>query len=167
VAAADDPGRHALGGGELPVLIHPRPATEADLCLIEALVTSAYEKYVVRIGRKPKPMLTNYRVALAEHQLWVCEQERGLVAVLELIAANSYLLIENVAVSPMFQRSGLGRNLLAFAESEAKRQGFSEVRLYTNERFAGNVTLYSSVGYRETHRESFKDTNVVHMAKAV
>jgi N-acetylglutamate synthase-like GNAT family acetyltransferase len=145
----------------------PRPATESDLASIEALVSSAYEKYVARIGRKPKPMLANYRVALAEHQLWVCEGEQGLVAVLELIPAKNHLLIENVAVSPALQRSGLGRSLVAFAENEARRQDFSEVQLYTNEQFAGNVALYSRLGYRETHREPFQGTNVIHMAKAI
>src|ERR1700742_2967613 len=147
--------------------VSPRLATEADLAPIEALVFSAYEKYVALIGRKPMPMLANYRVALAEHQLWVCEREGSLVAVLELIPGAGHLLIENVAVNPVFQRCGLGRTLVAFAEGEARRQGFSEVRLYTNELFAGNVALYSRLGYRETHREAFKGANVIHMAKAI
>ena len=52
-----------------------RPAAEPDAGPIEALVTAAYEKYVAIIGRKPKPMLANYRRALLQHQFWVYERE--------------------------------------------------------------------------------------------
>ena len=144
-----------------------RPATEADIGQIEALVSAAYEKYIARIGRKPKPMVADYHVALVAHKLWVCDGEQGLTAVLELILMDTYLLIENVAVSPVFQRHGLGTKLVAFAESEALRHGFPEVRLYTNEMFTENIALYSKLGYRETHREPFGGTAVVHMVKLV
>jgi N-acetylglutamate synthase-like GNAT family acetyltransferase len=144
-----------------------RAATQADLEQIEVLVSAAYEKYIPLIGRKPKPMLANYRLAIAQHQFWVYEQESKLAAVVELIPSENHMLLENVAVHPSFQRSGIGRALIAFAEVEAKRQGFSQVRLYTNELFAGNVGLYSWLGYRETHRETFHGTNVVHMVKAL
>ncbi len=144
-----------------------RPANEGDLPTIKELVFAAYEKYISRIGRKPKPMLADYRVALTRHQLWVHEGESGLVAVLELIPTKDHLLVENVAVHPLFQRAGLGQRLLAFAEAEAKRQGYTEIRLYTNELFTGNAALYSRLGYHETHREVLQSTNVIHMAKPV
>ena len=145
-----------------------RPAGESDATAIEALVSAAYEKHVAIIGRKPKPMLANYRCALLQHQFWVYERENELAAVLELIPnEEGYMLLENVAVHPSFQRAGLGQALVAVAEREAKQHGFFEVRLYTNERFAGNVALYSRLGYRETHREVFQGSNVVHMAKTI
>ena len=75
--------------GERHVTQNPRMATEADLVAIEALVASAYEKYIVRIGRKPKPMVADYRNALAHHDLWVLEQNQSLIAVLELILTPS------------------------------------------------------------------------------
>jgi N-acetylglutamate synthase-like GNAT family acetyltransferase len=145
----------------------PRKATEADLADIEALVSSAYEKYVVRIGRKPKPMVADYRKALAHHELWVLEHDQSLIAVLELIANPEHLLIENIAVSPRCQGSGIGRRLMQFAESEARRRGYREIRLYTNERFTENITIYSKLGYRETRREQLPEAVVVHMAKSV
>ena len=144
-----------------------RPAVEGDLGRIEELVSAAYGKYVARIGRKPKPMLANYHAALTEHQLWVVDREQRLAAVLELIPGDDHLLVENVAVNPEFQRTGIGQRLIAFAEAEAKRQGFSLVRLYTNALFTENIALYSSLGFRETHREPLQGTTVVHMAKAV
>ena len=145
----------------------PRRATEADLIDIEALVSSAYEKYIVRIGRKPKPMVADYRNALANHELWVLERDQSLIAVLELISNPGHLLIENIAVSPRCQGSGIGRQLMLFAESEAKRLGYREIRLYTNERFTENIPIYSKLGYRETRREQLPEALVIHMAKAV
>jgi hypothetical protein len=56
----------------------PRKATEADLAAIEALISSAYEKYIVRIGRKPKPMVADYRKALADHEICVLEHDQSL-----------------------------------------------------------------------------------------
>jgi len=145
----------------------PRKATEADLAAIEALVSSAYEKYIVRIGRKPKPMVADYRKALADHEIWVLEHDQSLIAVLELIANPGHLLVENIAVIPQCQGSGIGRHLMLFAECEAKRQGRGEIRLYTNERFTENIAIYSRLGYRETHREQIPGTVVVHMSKPV
>lgn len=149
-------------------MLHPpRRATEADLSAVEALVAAAYGQYVSRIGRRPRPMLANYRNAIASHSFWLVEREQGLAGLIELIAADDHLLIENVAVSPAFQRSGIGRALIAFAELEAQRQGYAEVRLYTNALFTENLALYSRLGYRETHREQLHDTCIVHMAKTV
>ena len=86
---------------------------------------------------------------------------------LELVAQETSLLIQNVAVAPMQQRGGLGRRLMAFAEDEARRQGYAEVRLYTNEKFIASLGFYRSLGYRETHREPLGGSELVHMVKAV
>jgi hypothetical protein len=48
--------------------------------------------------------------------------------------------------------SGLGRRLLAFAEAEALRRGYREIRLYTHQTMVENQRLYASIGYEETGR---------------
>jgi len=152
----------------MPMTRDLRPAVAADLDGIEALVGAAYGKYVPRIGRKPRPMLADYRAALVEHQLWVIERDQCLAGVLELIPGDGHLMIENVAVTPEFQRRGIGRKLIAFAEGEARRQGFSVLRLYTNAFFTENIALYLGLGFREIQREPLENgTTVVHMAKPV
>lgn len=142
-----------------------RRARSDDVTAISELVSKAYGKYVERIGRKPKPMTADYRLAVAEHQLWVFEFQGEVGAVIELVPCTGYLLIENVAVDPKRQGAGVGKALLGFAETEALRQGFPEVRLYTNARFAENLVIYGKIGYRETHREQIGATEAVHMAK--
>src|SRR5262249_44062714 len=50
------------------------------------------------------------------------------------------------------QGLGLGRRLLAFAEAEALRRGYREIRLYTHQTMVENQRLYASIGYEETGR---------------
>jgi GNAT superfamily N-acetyltransferase len=144
-----------------------RRATCEDVESIRQLVSHAYGKYVERIGRKPKPMLADYLAAVEEHQLWVAHDRELLEGILELIARDDHLLIENIAVAPKRQRSGIGKALLQFAEQEARRQNFGELRLYTNARFTENLAIYAKVGFHETRRERIGPTEVVHMSKLV
>ena len=44
------------------------------------------------------------------------------------------------------------RQLVAFAESEARRRGYDEIRLYTHVVMADNVAYYERLGWEETHR---------------
>ena len=77
------------------------------------------------------------------------------------------MLIENVAVDPRWQREGLGRRLMAFAEDEARRRSLATMLLYTNERMVENIALYTRLGYLETERRpsAAGDSTIVYMAK--
>ncbi|MBV9833336.1 MAG: GNAT family N-acetyltransferase [Alphaproteobacteria bacterium] len=99
------------------------------------------------IGREPKPMTADYDKAVREHMVFVVEAPGRLDAALELIPATDHLLIENVAVAPTAQGRGLGTQLMAVAERVARDLGVSEIRLYTNARFAENIALYEKLGY--------------------
>jgi len=144
----------------------PRRATAVDAPAIAALVDRAYEKYVKRIGQKPNPMLEDYAAAVATHDVWVIDAPDGAIAaVLVLIPEADVLLLDNVAVDPARQGKGFGKALLAFAEDEARRQGFSALRLYTNENMTENIALYTRYGYRKTGRGKRRGLNVVYMRK--
>jgi ribosomal protein S18 acetylase RimI-like enzyme len=142
-----------------------RRARPEDAAPIAALVNRAYAKYVPRIGRKPSPMLADYPDSIRRHDVWVVESEGAIVAALVLIPETDILLIENIAVDPTHQQGGLGRRLMAFAESEALRQGYAAIRLYTNEKMTENIAFYGRLGYRETGREVRREFHVVHMRK--
>jgi GNAT superfamily N-acetyltransferase len=62
----------------------------------------------------------------------VIEERAVIAAIIVLLPAPNYLLLDNIAVSPSRQGLGLGRQLLAFAEAEALRRGYREIRLYTH-----------------------------------
>jgi ribosomal protein S18 acetylase RimI-like enzyme len=130
-----------------------RRAVAADAPAIRVLVRAAYQHYVARIGREPMPMTADYDRAVVAHQIWLLDDANGLAAVLELKpCGGGELSIENIAVHPSRQKSGIGRRLMAFAEEEARRQGCDRVTLYTNEKMVENIALYTRLGYVETER---------------
>jgi len=131
---------------------HIRPAVAADVPRIEAIVETAYAKYVARIGKKPGPMLDDYRARVAQGNAWVAEVDGAVVGLLVLLPEPGYLLLDNVAVAPEAHGKGVGRALIAFAEDETRRRGHAEIRLYTHEKMVENIAMYPRLGYEETHR---------------
>ncbi|GGC44271.1 N-acetyltransferase GCN5 [Siccirubricoccus deserti] len=144
-----------------------RPATPADADAIRALTREAYAKWVPVIGREPKPMTADYAAAVRRHRIDLLHLDGRLAALIEMIPGTDHLLIENVAVAPAYQGSGLGRRLLAHAEALAASLGHAEIRLYTNSLFAENLRLYRRLGYRTDREEVFPGGTVVHMSKPV
>jgi ribosomal protein S18 acetylase RimI-like enzyme len=142
-----------------------RPATAADIPAIAEIVDQAYRPYIDRIGRPPGPMLDDYAARLSEGAVWVLEEGAEIVAIIVLVPAPNYLLLDNIAVSPTRQGLGLGRRLLAFAEDEALRRGYSEIRLYTHQTMVENQRLYAAIGYEETGRGSEAGYDRVFMRK--
>ena len=126
-----------------------RPADAADLAAIERIVAAAYTKYIERIGKKPGPMLDDYAALIRAHALWVTEDLSGLIV---LLPEPDHLLLDNIAVDPALQGRGVGRALMHFAEAEAQRRAFPELRLYTHETMTENIALYSRTGWDETGR---------------
>src|SRR5262252_3164255 len=129
-----------------------RAATATDASTIVEVVDRAYRHYISRIGKPPGPMLDDYVARVAEGVVWVLEEGAAITAIIVLLSAPDYLLLDNIAVSPARQGLGLGRRLLAFAEAEALRRGYREIRLYTHQKMVENQRLYASIGYEETGR---------------
>jgi ribosomal protein S18 acetylase RimI-like enzyme len=144
-----------------------RPATTSDVSAIEQVIDRAYRPYISRIGKPPGPMLDDYAARVSQHAVWVVEEAGSIVAVLVLLPKPDHLLLDNVAVAPARQRSGLGRRLLAFAEAEAMRCGYREIRLYTHQAMTENQRLYASIGYEETERGVEAGYERVFMCKRV
>ena len=144
-----------------------RRATDPDVAAIRALVDAAYRDYTPLLGRTPTPMLTDFAAAVRDHDVWVLDSGRQLIGVLELIARSDHLWVDNVAIDPAFQGRGLGRRLLGFADDEARRLDLPAIGLLTNERYVANIAMYERYGYRETHREPYRGTDLVHFRKTL
>jgi ribosomal protein S18 acetylase RimI-like enzyme len=129
-----------------------QPASEADVPAIRAVVEAAYSKWIPLIGRKPMPMTADYAALVAAGTVRVLRDGAAVIGVLVLVDEPDHLLLENVCVAPERQGQGIGLRLLEFTEAEARRRGYSEVRLYTNVKFEANIALYRRHGYEETHR---------------
>jgi ribosomal protein S18 acetylase RimI-like enzyme len=142
-----------------------RAATAADVPAIADVVDQAYRHYIARIGRPPGPMLDDYAARVLEGVVWVLEEGSVIAGIIVLLPATDYLLLDNIAVSPARQGSGLGRRLLAFTEAEALRRGYREIRLYTHQTMVENQRLYASIGYEETGRGTEAGYDRVFMRK--
>jgi len=129
-------------------------ATAADCAAVIGCVHAAYAGYVELIGRRPAPMDADYADLIARGDVYVLRAplDGGLYGVLVMRPEQGALFIENVAVDPRHQHQGFGRQLMAFAEDQARRLGLPEVRLYTHERMTENIAFYSRLGYDEVER---------------
>lgn len=157
-------GRFDSRFDENPVMPVIRPATAHDLQKVKAVVHAAYIGYVAINGKKPGPMLDDYAALIAQGHVHVLD-DGGVVGVLVLLPETGGMLLDNVAVDPSAQGKGYGRLLLAFAEDEARRAGFTRIRLYTQVIMIRNIALYARLGYTETHRGEEKGLSRVYMQK--
>jgi ribosomal protein S18 acetylase RimI-like enzyme len=126
-----------------------RRAEAGDAAAVRELSRLAYAKWVPLIQREPLPMTADYEKAVISHMIDLHEEDGALVALIETVAMDDHLLIENIAVHPGHQGKGLGDALLAHAET----LNFEETRLYTNEAFVSNIAFYERRGYLIFSRE--------------
>jgi ribosomal protein S18 acetylase RimI-like enzyme len=129
-----------------------RAATAADVSVIGQIVEQAYRHYISRIGKPPGPMLDDYAARVLEGVVWVIAEGSAVAGIIVLLPRPEYLLLDNIAVAPARQGSGLGRQLLAFAEAEAMRRDYREIRLYTHQTMTENQRFYATIGYKEIGR---------------
>ena len=129
-----------------------RPARLGDLDSVERCADAAYRLYVSRIGKKPAPMVADFRAQIEAGQVHVIEVEAAVAGFIVLYRRRDHIHIENVAVFPTQQGKGLGRTLLSFAEEEARRRNLSTIELYTNVKMTENLELYPKLGYEEIDR---------------
>ncbi len=68
-------------------------------------------------------MGVDYAAVVRDRVVWVAEERATLVGVLVFQLLDDHLLIENLAVAPRAQRTGLGARLLGVAELAARDAG--------------------------------------------
>jgi GNAT superfamily N-acetyltransferase len=145
-----------------------RRATPADANAVRDLSRAAYAKWVPLIGREPLPMTADYDRAIANHIIDLLEDDGQLLALIEMIEQEDHLLVENIAVRPDQQGTGLGDWLLGHAEGIARSLNLEEMRLYTNAAFTSNVAFYEKRGYEEYKRGAIvPGTTTVFMRKRI
>lgn len=143
----------------------PRQATEADLPSIQRVIAAAYGKYLSRMDKPPARLSRDYRAAVHAGAVWVAG--RPVTGVISLTPTPDVILIENVAVHPARQGTGLGRRLMEFAEQQARQRRIRRLALYTNELMTENRALYAYLGYRETERRVEDGYRRIYMEKVL
>jgi GNAT superfamily N-acetyltransferase len=142
-----------------------RPADLSDAPEVADLVKAAYRHYIERIGRSPRPMTEDYVAVIRDRQVTVAESLASIVGVIVLDRTDEGFLVDNVAVRPSHQGTGLGKLLLDLAETEARKAGFDSIYLSTHEKMKENRTLYSRRGYVQFEPHLDSPPFVVYMRK--
>jgi ribosomal protein S18 acetylase RimI-like enzyme len=142
-----------------------RPATAADVPSITELVRAAYAHYVPRLGEPPRPMTEDYAEVVRTHRVIVAERSGRIVGLVVLGTSDEGFFVDNVAVDPSHQGTGVGKALLERAESDARSSGFDSIYLFTHERMTENLSLYSRIGYVEYDRRLHGGSRIVYLRK--
>jgi ribosomal protein S18 acetylase RimI-like enzyme len=142
-----------------------RRATAADVSRLEEVVQAAYGHYVARLGGPPRPMTDDYADVVSNQHVTVAERGGEIVGLIVLMVSDGGFFVDNVAVDPSHQGSGVGRALLEHAEVEARRAGFDSICLYTHEKMTENLAYYSRIGYVEYDRRRHGWARLVYMRK--
>jgi ribosomal protein S18 acetylase RimI-like enzyme len=145
----------------MPPLI--RKARAEDVVLIGAIARAAYFKYLPRIGREPAPMVADFAAEIAADRVVVIGTAGAVDGYMIAWPENDSYFIDNIAVDPLQQGKGLGRQLMDHAVDEAKRHHLSAIRLYTNEAMTENLSMYARMGFVETHRAMEEGFDRVYM----
>lgn len=140
-----------------------RRARPEDAALLREITREAYARWVAPLGREPAPMGDDFEARAASGQGWLLGDDA--LCILEETPGG--MVLENVAVRPSAQGRGLGRQLIAFAEKEARSRGHQTLRLYTNAKMEPNIALYERLGFAETRREETEFGTRVHLEKAL
>lgn len=131
-----------------------RKAVANDVPMIEACAEAAYAKYVDRMGQRPDPMDEDYSDAVRRGRLFIFCGEDTISGFVVFYERGDHLHLENLAVHPKNQRSGVGKSLIDFVEECALRGGFRAIELYTNASMVENIEWYRTIGFSEIARRS-------------
>ncbi|WP_282701545.1 GNAT family N-acetyltransferase [Streptomyces sp. CC219B] len=140
-----------------------RRAGAEDVPAVKAVTDAAYRHYIERIGQVPQPMERDHAAYVAAGRVFVTgEPVVGLVVV---EAYDDHLYVDNIAVHPDAQGTGVGRRLLEFVDAHARALGLPEVRLCTNAKMWENQKIYPRFGYEVVERRVDGPYDRVHYRK--
>jgi ribosomal protein S18 acetylase RimI-like enzyme len=152
---------------ERHVMAAIRAARRSDLADVQACIRAAFGPYVGAIGKPPAPMLADYRALITEGRVHLAPADRAVAGLIVLEPKLDQLFIDVLAVRPELQRHGIGRALMAFAETMAQQRALAEVSLYTHVLMTAALAFYERLGYRETARLVEDGYARVYLAKSL
>lgn len=129
-----------------------REATPADLYAVQRIAEAAFAPFVEAIGKKPAPMVADFARLIDKGLVEVSVTARGVDGYCVSYPKGAGWHVENLAIAPKAQGSGVGRKLMQDAEKRATAQGFATIDLYTNVAMEGALAFYPRLGYVELYR---------------
>lgn len=141
-----------------------RPAVPDDIQAIRRIAESAYGVYLVRLGKKPAPMVADFERHIGEDWVIVFER-RAVLGYAILLKPHSTYLLDNIAVDKSAQRQGIGRALIEHIEQCLIKANQEFYDLYTNVIMIENIRWYQKLGFAEIKRVEEKGFKRVYMRK--
>lgn len=136
-----------------------RAAEARDAPALRRIAEAAYRPYIARMEKPPAPISADYDAAIAARTVQVATTAQGQpVGFIIHFARAEDWFVENLAIAPEAQGTGLGQHLLGLSEVAGAAAGYPALRLYTNVAMAEAVGFYRRLGYREigkVHEEGF------------
>ena len=139
-----------------------RKAELEDHEIIIAIALKAYEKYVERMGKEPAPMRP---VIKNEDVVFVCEDNKQVIAFAILVKINDQIILDSIAVDPPHQKKGIGNNFIKFIEEYLMEQKVNKYQLYTNEKMFENIKWYQKIGFKISKKVTEKGFNRIYFEK--
>ena len=155
-----------------------RRATDADVEAIFALKEAVADELTRKFGKGHWSSFgTEATVirAVKSATLWVARSRAGVIAVLSLstkkpwaidpayfTAAKTPLYLTDMAVTPLFQGQGIGRECLNEARRIAAEHQAGAIRLDAYDAPAGAGAFYAKCGYREVGRATYRKNPLVY-----
>ena len=139
-----------------------REAKLEDHKIIITIAQKAYEKYVERMGKEPAPMRP---VIQKEDVVFVCEDNKQVIAFAILVKINDQIILDNIAVDPPHQKKGIGNNFIKFIEEYLMEQKVNKYQLYTNEMMFENIDWYQKIGFKIFKKVTEKGDNRIYFEK--
>jgi N-acetylglutamate synthase-like GNAT family acetyltransferase len=147
-----------------------RLATNADYEAVIACVKAAFTPWIEIIGMKPMALSADYQDFINHKVIYIVDGDHAgeVSGLLIIYPVDDVLYVDTIAVNPAYQKHGIGRRLLAFAEQKAREAGLHKLTLVTNAKQVSNQDYYRKHGYVETHRDVLEPGRIgVWMAKTL
>ncbi len=142
-----------------------RNAGVDDVQAIRWIADRGYQRYAAVLGKKPAPMVADFKKHVQEDWVIVVEQGNVLVGYAVLLLRGSSALLDNIAVDIGVQRQGVGKALIDHIEQHLLRLGHDRYELYTNAAMTENISWYARLGFVETRRVEEHGFKRVYMQK--
>jgi ribosomal protein S18 acetylase RimI-like enzyme len=126
-----------------------RTAVLDDVPSIVGVVHRAYARFVPVMDRIPAPMTDDYGALVTRGVVTVMTDgdDDVVVGVLVSWVDGDAYYVDNIAVDPDAQSTGVGSSLLEAAIKETWRSGCRRIWLYTNAAMADNIGYYERRGF--------------------
>jgi ribosomal protein S18 acetylase RimI-like enzyme len=118
---------------------------------------SAEEKLPYDLLLLADPSVKMLEKYIFDSAVYVAIIDTQIVGVFALFPLGKTLIeIKNIAVLEAHQGKSIGKKLLEYAISEAKKQGFEEIQIGTANSSIGQLALYQKMGFEmDSIRKSF------------